>query len=391
MKDFRRVSCDAAVKVILLLVCWLTLASRASAQTNFSIQSIARNSDGSVTLTWPVTPMWTYHVMYSNYLTNGWQDFPDGTSVAGTNNVTLSYTDTNSVSLTQRFYKVRAILAQVIMTLVLERDGAMNPNNGITKGGLYLPSAVTDFINLFDENRDEVAMVSLATTANVDVPMTNYFKSVISTAASNLEYAGGTYSPGGLTNGLLQEESVQVPCCEATIKAVVFFSGNRANMIEQTLSCGQAFVFGGFDPSGEGAAFFPTNTPELPASGQDAWQCAAPEGGSMGIECGCSVSSYISPQTGNTATFSTDGIDADSEYVCNQLANLMRVQGIYVFAIGLTSASSGSVNSNFLYQVANDPNSPTYNPTLPTGEAVFTNDPTKLEQLFQQIAAKILP
>ena len=71
MKNFRHVSCDAAVTVILLLVCWLTLASPASAQPNFSIQSIQRNSNGLVTLTWPVMPAWTtYNVLSA--------DSPDG-------------------------------------------------------------------------------------------------------------------------------------------------------------------------------------------------------------------------------------------------------------------------------------------------------------------------
>jgi Flp pilus assembly protein TadG len=288
----------------------------------------------------------------------------------------------------------QATRSHLIVTLVLDRSGSMDPVNGTTKGGIYLPGAVSDFISHFDDTQDEASVVSFASTAAVDFPIQAPFRSQIGAVASNLQYEGGTYSPGGLTNGLLQEESVQVASCEAAVKAVVFFTDGRANMVEQTLSCGQAFDFGGFDVSGEGAAFFPTNTPELPASNQGSINCSAePDGGSMGGSgcLGCSgVNSYNSPLTGPSAPFTTDGITADSEYDCIQIANQMRAQGIYVYAIGLTSAPNQAVNSNFLYEVANDTNSPTYDATMLTGQAKFSNQGSDLDSLFNQIAEQIL-
>ena len=50
----------------------------ANGQTNFCVQNIGANADGSITIVWPVTPTWTYHVMYANALDESWQDFPDG-------------------------------------------------------------------------------------------------------------------------------------------------------------------------------------------------------------------------------------------------------------------------------------------------------------------------
>jgi hypothetical protein len=59
---------------------------------------------------------------------------------------------------------------------------------------------------------------------------------------------------------------------------------------------------------------------------------------------------------------------------------------MYVYTIGLGSG----VNMTFLEQVANDPNSPTFNPAQPVGLAVVANDPSQLQAVFDQIALQIL-
>ena len=65
---------------------------------------------------------------------------------------------------------------------------------------------------------------------------------------------------------------------------------------------------------------------------------------------------------------------------------------MYIYAIGLGS----NVDQTFLKQIANDPGSPTYDPTQPVGMAVFASNcpspqcTTQLQQVFQTIAARIL-
>src|ERR1039458_4792173 len=64
----------------------------------------------------------------------------------------------------------------VVMTLVVDRSGSMSPSPPIpcssgTQGGLYLPTAVTQFINMFDESVDQAALVSFSVSASNDVPM----------------------------------------------------------------------------------------------------------------------------------------------------------------------------------------------------------------------------
>jgi len=285
----------------------------------------------------------------------------------------------------------QATESRVNIELVLDRSGSMNPTTGTTKGGGFLPGAVTTFVSFFDEAVDQIGMDSFASTVTNNIPIGSPFKTAISTAASNLVYAGGTFSPGGLTNALVQLNAVPVPTGQNVINVVVFFTDGLANMIQQTLGCGQIFNFGGYDQSGSGAAFFATNAP-VTESGQEDVHCSAPDNGQMsGGSCnGCSANSYDSPLKGPGTSFTTDGITADSESDCEYIANQMRAQGMYVFCAGLGNAPSQPVNLTFLQQVANDPNSPTFNPNQPVGMALIANDPSELDSVFKQIAEQIL-
>jgi len=284
-----------------------------------------------------------------------------------------------------------ATRVKLIMTLVLDRSGSMNANSppGSTHGGVYLPGAVTHFIDTFDDTLDEVAMVSFSSTANVDVPMSTPFKSAIATAANNLIYYGGTFSVGGLTNALALENSVDVPVDVDATKVVVFFTDGLANMIDDTLSCPPqtTWNFGGYDPPNSGAAFFSPNAPRT-RQGQENASCTI---GDNGTPVCCSGGSQFYSQEYNTLeNFTRDNITAESKYRCIQLANQMRAANMYVYSIGLGGDPNNPVDFTFLQQVANDPNSLTYNSNEPTGEALVANDPTELDSLFQEIANRIL-
>jgi hypothetical protein len=66
-------------------------------------------------------------------------------------------------------------------------------------------------------------------------------------------------------------------------------------------------------------------------------------------------------------------------------------QTTYVYAIGMGTAITGQpAAEEFLREVANDPAASTFDSSLPVGSAVFASDSTQLNQVFQEIAAKIL-
>ena len=286
----------------------------------------------------------------------------------------------------------KATRAKVIMTLVLDRSGSMLSDGGST----YLPTAVANFINVFQDNVDRAAVVTFATTATNDLPMTTPFRAAVASAVNNITtsnlWAGGTFSFGGMTNALMIENSVIVPPNQNVIKAVVFFTDGLANMIQNTLSCStDPWVFGGYD-SGTEVLLARTNLPITADAQNYPWN---PGYGGCYFDSGCAA---VAPSCcpGVTQFLSIDGtlkpfcrayVTQDATNRVIQVANQMRANGIYVYSIGL---SDGTLPVDFLQNVANDPDGPQYNPSLPTGQAVTTGNGADLNQLFQQIAGDIL-
>ncbi len=281
----------------------------------------------------------------------------------------------------------------VIITLVLDHGGYMSPVSGTTGGGTYLPGAVSSFISYFSDTFDEASMVSFGSTATVNIPMEQPFISDIAIAASNLFWCGGSYSVGGLTNALLQENSVTIPPNQNVLQVIVFFTDGLPNMIEQSFACSptNALIFGGESPPVSGVWFFGTNTPyTCSAQDGDGYACYVPDNGSVSLPndycSSCGINQFWSTQYGALENFTSANVTAEAQYQAIQVANLMRSNNIVVYSIGLTGAN---VNMDFLALVANATNSPADNPCLPTGQAVLVGG-GNLQAAFQQVALQIL-
>jgi Flp pilus assembly protein TadG len=280
-----------------------------------------------------------------------------------------------------------ATRGKLVMTLVLDRSGSMKNNGGSTA----LPPAVTTFVTYFDNTNDEVAMVSYASNAAVNVAINYNFIAPITNAANAMTFSGGTFGPGGLTLAKAQNDSVTVQPGQNVVKVVVYFTDGYVNEIQDTFNCPSAKLinYGGYD-SGTSVDFFD------PANGTD-WGGVESHGyppyDSHPHYC-TGVTKFISAINGTSKSFTRSNVTADADYRALQTANAMRAEnpGMYVYAIGLGS----SVDQTFLKQIANDPASSAYNPAQPAGMAVFaTNCPssqctTQLQQVFQTIAARIL-
>ena len=290
-----------------------------------------------------------------------------------------------------------ATRGKLVMSLVLDRSGSMNNNGGSTA----LPPAVTMFINYFDNAADEVAMVSYASNASVDVAINYNFKTPITNAVNAMKFAGGTFGPGGLTLAKAQNDSVTMLPGQNVVKVVVFFTDGYMNEIQDTFNCPAAKLinYGGYD-SGSSVDFFdPTNGTDwggvstktdgskgaLPYDSTPHWCQSSPN---------VYVTKFLSQSTGQQTTFSRTAVSADAEYRALQTATAMRTEdpAMYVYAIGLGS----NVDQAFLKQIANDPGSPAYNSSQPEGMAVFADKcpssqcTAQLQQVFQTIAARIL-
>jgi hypothetical protein len=83
-------------------------------------------------------------------------------------------------------------------------------------------------------------------------------------------------------------------------------------------------------------------------------------------------------------------ITADATNRCVLVANQMRTSSNYVYAVGLSAPGSlAPVTLDTLQQVANDPDSATFDPTQPVG-AAFLSTGQDLSEVFQQVAADII-
>ena len=288
---------------------------------------------------------------------------------------TLNVTDTG-----------QATRAKVIMTLVLDHSGSMDPYNGSSQGGAYLPTAVANFINVFEDNVDSAAVVTFGSSVTNDVPMSTPFIAKVTSAANNIIWAGGTFSHGGLTNALQINNAVVVPANVNAIKAV-FFTDGEPNMIQTVTSCpnplapAQRWNFGGHD-IGYPAGVWQTNAVSAAYGGnsQNGYYCLFP----------CGTCASFPSIDGSSYPYTMVNIIQESTNRCIQVANQMRAAGMYVYCIGLNVGGVGALDADFLKQVANAEGSPTFNGNLPKGLALTTGNGADLTELFQQVAGDIL-
>ncbi len=281
----------------------------------------------------------------------------------------------------------QATRGKLVMSLVLDRSGSMQTNGGATA----LPPAVGTFVSYFDNSTDEVAMVSFASNATVDVPIGTNFISPITNAANALSghFTGGTFGLGGMTLAKSQIESVPVDPNQNVVKVAVYFTDGYVNVIQDTFSCSGVntlYNYGGYD-SGNTVGFFnPTTGNSLATytSSSHSW--------SPSNFCLKNLAGFTSAVDGTTKPFTRINVTGDARYRALLTANAMRAEGVYIYSIGLGS----SVDTAFLEQIANDPASSSYNSSQPAGMAVYaTHCPSsqcsqELQQVFQTIAAQIL-
>jgi hypothetical protein len=243
-------------------------------------------------------------------------------------------------------------------------------NNG---GAQALPPAVENFLTYFDNNNDLIAAVSFSSVSSVDVKMGTNFLNPITKAVNKMDFAGATYSQGGLLDGQTQINSVAVAAGANVVKVAVFFTDGWANTVENTLNCPPSTLlnFGGCAP------------PEAAVGWCSGISFMDPVNGNTRS---CGASSFPSQVTGGPVSLTQTNIANEAMYRAIQVANSMRAQGVAIYSIGL----GDKISQAFLQQVANDPASSTFDPNQPVGQAVFAATAADLQGVFQTTASEIL-
>ena len=287
----------------------------------------------------------------------------------------------------------QALRGTLAMTIVVDRSGSMASNGGQQA----ITAAVPTFVNYFNNTVDEVSLVSFASNATADVAIAHQFQTPITNAINTMSFTGGTFGLGGLTLAKAQEDSVIPTQGENLVKVVVYFTDGLVNEIQDTFNCttqwgATLYNYGGYDTGSSVDFFVPSNGTDWGGLVSYNHQNVPPH--TPTPPCG-GVTTFTSQINGQQESFTRANVTADAQYRSLQTANALRAEGVYVYSIGLGSDPS----QTFLQEIANDPASPTYNSSQPTGEAVFAPDCSspnsavcnqELQQVFQTIAAKVL-
>jgi Flp pilus assembly protein TadG len=282
-----------------------------------------------------------------------------------------------------------ATRARIIMSLVLDRSGSMRPiadggNDGCTK----LPPAVDAFLGLFDDTADHVGLVTYASTAREDFPISMPFKTGCSNAVprSCPQYVGYTFSEGGLELASNQVWSLPAASYQNVARVVVFFTDGLANTFQYTVTnCPPAKLWNitGGDTGNDVVVLDPTTGAYQCCDGL----CSAHDGAV--IPCCPAFTEFDSVNgmskfiTGPDAGFN---VRTEGKLKALAVANAMRDAGVTVYAIGLGI----DVDVNFLQQIANDPQSAYYNSRQPTGKALIAPTAGQLQDTFRTLAKSIL-
>ncbi len=325
-----------------------------------------------------------------------------------------------------------ATRGKLVMSIVLDRSGSMANNGGETA----LKYAVPLFINNFDNNTDEVAMVSFSSNATVDYAIDYNFITPIDNKIAAMNPVGGTFGTGAGTGSLLsttigpplslaqnQNDSVPILPGRNVVKVVVYFTDGLMNAVQDNFHCGgktnntlTLVNYGGCDAVGSCAPqvhfLNPAGDPGI--STNDWGNCNSSTGDncSAGLQYNSShakcydingslVRKFVSEQYGSEY-LTMDNVTKEAQYRATQTAIAMRTESpvpTYIFTIGMGTGVTASTQA-FLAQLANDPNYPaTYIKGQPSGlffyipscsGGALANCKAQLNTAFQTIAAKVL-
>jgi Flp pilus assembly protein TadG len=263
----------------------------------------------------------------------------------------------------------------VILSLVLDKSGSMTLNGGSTA----LPPSLVDFLGYFIEGTDQLGEVSFSTIATKDVPISKTFQTPIANSVNGMAFGGATFAQGGLLDAQTQVQGVSNPPPNA-VNVVVFFTDGWANTNQDTLG-GGLVNYGGCSPVeaavGWCSGVFCMNST---TGSTISWSSGS------GSCNGSATFPSQDPSLSNPASLTELNISTEADYRAVQSANTMRTQGITVYSIGL----GNKINTTYLQELANDPASPVYNASEPSGIAAFAPTASDLDSAFQTIASKIL-
>lgn len=430
-----------AVDVGLLYLVQSRLSAAADAATIAGASALARGSDDTAQRANAVATANAY--FHANFQTGYlWSSHLQVTSVAATDATFLrSITTTASVTVPLIFLRMFKVDSQNIsvsskstrrdinIVVVMDRSGSLSTSyNGQPAACNPLKAAAVNFVDQFAETRDNVGLITFATSSNIDFAPAPTFKQTVETYLKNVNCTGATSSAQALWQGYDQLVKLNQ---NGALNAILFFTDGRPTAVTEDFPLKGNCAGRGANPR-RGVLTLGYNN-GVPSSPMGLYTWAAPGPPPLGSDLvvisdrsNCyfasnqdSVSSDLSnaPLTdiwGNSltqtayrsVTHSGSGLSASSgQNVENFATNAadhaaLRIRrgdpdpaqanrslaGVVIYCIGF-----GDVDSVLLQRIANDP-SLTNNPVAAGNQGRYYNAPTTsdLNLAFTQVASQML-
>jgi Flp pilus assembly protein TadG len=315
-----------------------------------------------------------------------------------------------------------AVRRDVNVMVVIDRSKSLQDSGSCNA----LKTAAVNFVNKFANGRDNLGLVTFASSSRVDFPIANNFQTAgtsVPTILNGLVCSGGTSSALGLNLGYQQLVTLNQP---TALNVVLFFTDGQPTAFSATfqikaastcashadktgvLSVGGTSPWGLMDPNA-GAQPLATDYPVLNTPANASQGCAYANswynnatsvtnditnvpttdayGNSMvtGYQSVSTSGGYLTVNGTNIVNASINAADSQALKIRQSVA----IPNIRAFSIGLGNAPGG-VPDDFLERVSNDSRASNHDGTYPTGKYIFAPTAADLTDAFSQIASEIL-
>jgi Mg-chelatase subunit ChlD len=265
-----------------------------------------------------------------------------------------------------------AAVPPVDLILVIDQSGSL----GTVGAWDDLQAAATEFIQNFDDDIDQLGLVSFQTRAADRFQIAHGFRVSLASEISSMSSAGWTnYGEGlRLAHGQITSSDVR----ERSAKVVVFFTDGRPTAFRGTIGGQDRIMATSQELPPEHLGGYFDNPDSLPLDG-------------MPSANGCRNLTFCSVWTEQAAPqpVASDALNHD---LGRQMADQIRGEGVLLYTIGLgnTTYSDPAFQPNqaFLAELANVDG--TTNSSQPAGKSYYAPSATELRAVFQQVASDLL-
>lgn len=265
-----------------------------------------------------------------------------------------------------------AAVPPVDLVLVIDQSGSL----GTVGAWDDLQEAAKEFIAYFDDDIDQMGLVSFQTRASNRFQIGHGFRTPIESRINGMSSDGWTNYGEGLR--LAHEQITSEAVRERSAKVVVFFTDGRPTAYRGTIGGQDRIMATAQELPPEHIAGYWNNPDGLPIDGTTAAN-------------GCRNVSYC-PVWNEQAAPQPPASDALNHDKGRQMANAIRGEGVLLYTIGLgnTTYSNPAYQPNqaFLAELANVDGATSS--SQPAGKFYYAPSAAELRAVFNQVAADLL-